>query len=209
MLKKVKNKKLLILLGLISVILGIALIFNKMYLNYLNSQNEYDSLNIFFDEQFNDDVNNEEIGKIEDIKADSTKSNFINYIAVLEIPKINLKRGLVDINSIENNVNKNIQILKESTMPNNENGNLILASHSGNSDVSFFKDLNYLEIGDVAYIYYNSKIYQYSVVNKYEIEKTGNLTLSNNKAGNKLILITCKDNTNKQIVVICELRIVN
>ena len=209
MLKKVKNKKLLILLGLISVILGIALIFNKMYLNYLNSQNEYDSLNIFFDEQFNDDVNNEEIGKIEDIKADSTKSNFINYIAVLEIPKINLKRGLVDINSIENNVNKNIQILKESTMPNNENGNLILASHSGNSSVSFFQKLDYLDIGDVAYIYYNSKIYQYSVVNKYEIEKTGNLTLSNNKAGNKLILITCKDNTNKQIVVICELRIVN
>ena len=32
----------------------------------------------------------------------------INYVAILEIPKINLKKGLVDKNSKDNNVDKNI-----------------------------------------------------------------------------------------------------
>ena len=41
----------------------------------------------------------------------------VNYIAILEIPKINLKRGLFEKTSPQNNVNKNIYILKETTLP--------------------------------------------------------------------------------------------
>ena len=55
-----------------------------------------------------------------------------DYIAVLKIPKINLERGLVDRNSYSNNVNYNIQILSNSSMPDEKNGNVILAAHSGN-----------------------------------------------------------------------------
>ena len=37
-----------------------------------------------------------------------------DYIAVIKIPKINLEKGLYDVNDINNNVDKNIQILKSS-----------------------------------------------------------------------------------------------
>ena len=39
---------------------------------------------------------------------------------------------------VEQGISKNIQILKESDMPNVTNGNLLLAGHNGNSKVSFF-----------------------------------------------------------------------
>ena len=57
-------------------------------------------------------------------------------LAILEIPKIKLKKPLYKVGSKLNNVNKNIEVLHESTMPNHENGSLILASHSGNSKIS-------------------------------------------------------------------------
>ena len=37
-----------------------------------------------------------------------------NFLAILEIPKINLKKGLYPLNSTLNNVNKNIEVLHES-----------------------------------------------------------------------------------------------
>ena len=43
------------------------------------------------------------------------------------------------------------------------------------------------------------------VVNLYEIEKTGKANIVRNVEKSTLTLITCKQNTNKQIVYICEL----
>lgn len=76
---------------------------------------------------------------------------------VIEIPKMNLKKGLYDINSKYNNVDYNIQIIKESDMPNKENGNLILAGHNGNSNISYFDNLNTLSNGDSVFIFYEGK----------------------------------------------------
>ena len=39
----------------------------------------------------------------------------------------------------------------------------------------------------------------------YDIEKTGTANIIRNKEKTTLTLITCRHNTNKQIVVICEL----
>ena len=53
------------------------------------------------------------------------------YIAILEIPKINFKRGLVAKDSINNTVDKNIMTMPISTMPDVDKGNFVLAAHSG------------------------------------------------------------------------------
>ena len=47
------------------------------------------------------------------LKQKDNKPNSIKEIGVLEIPKINLKRYLYDINSELNNVDKNVTIIKE------------------------------------------------------------------------------------------------
>ena len=54
-------------------------------------------------------------------------------------------------------------------------------------------------------IVYNNKEYKYKMVNSYEIEKTGYAHIVRNAEKSTLTLITCKSNSNKQIVIICEL----
>jgi len=136
---------------------------------------------------------------------EKNKETNTKYIAYLKIPKINLYKGLVNINSVDNYVDKNIQIINGSDMPDIGNGTLILAAHSGNSNVSFFKDLNKLEINDSIYIEYNRLNYEYKMVDYYIVEKTGLIDIVKKENINTLILITCIENVNKQIVIICEI----
>ena len=46
---------------------------------------------------------------------------------------------------------------------------------------------------------------EYRLVKRYEIEKTGIANISRNGKKTTLTLITCKDNSNKQLVFIFEL----
>ena len=129
-----------------------------------------------------------------------------HYIAILNIPKIKLKKGLYNKKSHLNDVNKNIKILNESVMPNIENGNLILASHSGTSSISFFKNLDKLSINDDLIIYYEKEKYIYKLVNIYKVNKTGSIEIIRNPNRRTLSLITCdKVDKTKQVVYISEL----
>ena len=134
------------------------------------------------------------------------EKDLINYIAVVEIPKIKLVRGLVDKNDSLNNVDYNIQILKESTMPNVDYSNLYLAAHSGSSSVSYFKYLDRLIYNDEVNIYYQNIKYIYKVVKLYEIDKNGYAEIQRRGGTKHLILVTCIDGTEKQLVIICDLK---
>lgn len=204
--EKIKNKRKsqLIIFGSFLIIIGNIMIISKFLYNYFQIQTEKDLIDKFYDE--------EKIKK-KIVEEESTSNNEQNknvttdneYIGILKIPKIGLEKGLVSKNSYYNNVNRNIFILNESDMPNKEKGNVILAGHSGNSRISFFKNLYKLEINDYVSIFYNGSEYKYKVVNLYEIEKTGKANIVRNVEKSTLTLITCKQNTNKQIVYICEL----
>lgn len=125
------------------------------------------------------------------------------YIAMLKIPKINVERGLVDPSSKYNDVKYNVEIIKGSDMPDKNNGNLILAGHSGTARISYFRNLNKLQQGDDIFIYYQGKKYNYKVVKIYEVDKTGTVKLlRNNKT--TLTLVSCVHQEDKQIVVIAE-----
>lgn len=129
-----------------------------------------------------------------------------DYIGILEIPKINLKRGFVGLDSRYNNVNYNITVIKGSTFPDEEKNNLILAAHSGICSVCFFDKLYNLSIGDSAYITYKNIKYSYKIVNIYEVEKDGTVAIYRDYSKNTLTLITCTRNSNtKQTVYILEL----
>lgn len=90
-------------------------------------------------------------------------------------------------------------------MPDEINGNLMIAGHSGTSKISYFRNLYKLEKDDLAYVYYNGGRYVYKLVNSYDIQKTGEATISRNGQKTTLTLITCKHNTDKQTVFIFEL----
>lgn len=127
-------------------------------------------------------------------------------IGILEIPKINLKKELYDINSPLNNIEKNVTILKEtiSQDPTN-NGLIVLAAHSGNSYKSFFDDLDKLIINDTIKLTYKNNIYEYKVIKIYEQEKNGYINITTSIEP-KLFLTTCSKNYNKQLIIECKLK---
>ncbi|MEI3402427.1 MAG: hypothetical protein V8R51_09135 [Clostridia bacterium] len=62
-----------------------------------------------------------------------------------------------------------------------------------------------MQIDDTVSIFYNGYEYKYRMINTYDIEKTGTAEITRNGQKSTLTLITCRHNTNKQIVIICEL----
>ena len=130
----------------------------------------------------------------------------INYLAFLEIPKINLTQGILPKTSYYNNVNYHVQILDISDLPDVINGNMVLAAHSGSSNIAYFKNLYKLTKDDKAYIIYNNKKYSYQVVNIYNQVKKGSLNIYRDLTKTTLTLITCtKNDKNSQTVYILEL----
>lgn len=193
--------------SLIMIVTGILILIGKVGYVYYNYRSDINSLKEYYDNSAEDPM--ESVDESESAELDE-HNNVINtasynYVAVLKIPKINFERGLVAKDSKYNTVSRNIQIIKESDMPDVENGNLILAGHSGNSRVSFFRRLVELGIGDEAIVTYNGKTYTYRVVNTYDIPKTGTATIVRNYNATVLTLITCRQGTNNQVVYICEL----
>ena len=214
--RKTKNnnqrKGQLLIVGSFLIIIGIGILGGKIVNNYLDKKQEQNLINDFYEQQeeyvvdvpvMEEELVKEEVAEQEEKKETTTPT--VNYIAVIKIPKIGLEKGLASKGSYWNNVNRNIEILSESDMPDVENGNVILAGHSGNSGVSYFRKLNKLQNDDTVSIVYNGKEYKYKMVNSYEIEKNGYAHIVRNAEKSTLTLITCKHNTNSQIVVICEL----
>lgn len=194
---KRKNKSWLIIIGSLIFLSGVGLITYDYLSNSKIDKKETELLEEFYEIE-------EEIESIEEPQlVEEVKEQIkVNYIAVLKIPKIGLERGLVDPNNYLNNVNYNLEWLDGSSMPDEENGNVIIAGHSGSARISYFRKLDRLEIGDEASIIYNGKTYNYKVVDIYDIEKTGKAEIVKEKNTTTLTLITCRHNTNRQIVVI-------
>lgn len=194
---KRKNKSWLIIIGSLIFLSGVGLITYDYLSNSKIDAKETELLEEFYEIE-------EEIESIEEpqVVEEVKEQVKVNYIAVLKIPKIGLERGLVDSNNYLNNVNYNLEWLDGSSMPDEENGNVIIAGHSGSARISYFRKLDRLEIGDEASIIYNGKTYNYKVVDIYDIEKTGKAEIVKEKNTTTLTLITCRHNTNRQIVVI-------
>lgn len=135
MLKKKKEKFKIIIIIVISL----------MSLSISNNKNK----TVF-------NINNKEINlKVSPINTP--------YFAKIEIPIIYLNQNLYYYKNKSNNVDSNIEIIYPSEMPDKKNSVLILAAHSGNSNISYFKDLNQLKLNDYAYINYDNKRYTYII----------------------------------------------
>ena len=213
---KQKRKKLrtstVLLFSLVLFIFGIFLISY----NYLVAKKEkiYSSMNLLlYEDESPKNIEKEEEPQHEENVperlaniGEEDKSVSYNYIGTLEINKLNLKRGFLSIESPYNNVNRNVTVIENSTMPDVENGNLILAAHSGNCWVCYFDKLYTLSIGDSAIINYNGYKYTYELKNIYNVAKTGTVEVRRNPNKTILTLITCTHNSDtEQTVYIFEL----
>ena len=183
-------------IGIVLIIFAILLQIGNYLLFFSKENIKREHVDYYLSETSNE---NEE----KQISSKIINSDIYDYISVLEIPEISLKRGLVDFSSEYNNIAYNIAILNGSQMPDIINSNLILASHNGNSEVSFFKDLEKIKIGSLVNVYYKGYKYIYKIDNYYEVKKTGKINILTDSDRNAITLITCKNNSDTlQIVYI-------
>ena len=126
-----------------------------------------------------------------------------NYIGYLKIPRISLNYGFVSKDSYYNHVDRNIQIIEPSDFPNVDGGNFIIAGHSGNASISYFKNLFLLKVGDIAKVVYNGKTYTYKIKDIYKDSRDGKVVIKRDKTKTTLTLITCsyKDRKNQTIYI--------
>lgn len=191
--KSFSVKALLIIISILLFIVGVTIgIFHNINNNYIKEVDN-ESIDFFF-------------SKDENIKKDKDlKTKIINYVAVLEIPKINLKQGIPYPNSKDNTVDRNIQVIEPFEYPDIEAGNFILASHSGNSIISYFKNLDKLDVNDEVYVYYQKNKYIYKIADFYESDKY-QVSIKRDHSKTTLTLTTCsKDKKDKQLVLIAYL----
>lgn len=214
-----KSLKIKITVGVLLVFIGIIIIswnyllekknqvYDTMYYeiaslpSYIENQETYEKEKI--EEQINDIKNNENKnnkdsnGTSTDNKNNSNKPSTSkdDYLGRLMIPKINFNRSFYKIDSVNNDVDKNIQVMKGSSLPDVDGGNLIIAGHSGNVWFSFFKNLYKLKKGNNAYVYYNDTKYTYKVVDIYNVKKNGKVTVKRDRTKRTMTLITCTKNS--------------
>ena len=130
-------------------------------------------------------------------------NNNDNSIGYLKINKINLKEKLYNINSKENNIEKNITILKESILPDKDNSIIFIAAHSGTGKIAYFEELDELKEKDEIILNINNKTYKYLVKEYWEEKKNGYINV-NKENKNQLILTTCSPNKKDyQLIINC------
>lgn len=205
MIRKEKNKSQFTIIGSL-LILGAIVVFVS-YHSYIFFTDKNDSKKV--DEFINNTIIEEPIADEEVLEQEEekveVKEETYNYIGVLEIPKINLKRGFFDIDDKNNHVNKNIEVLQNSDMPNVSDGLLAIAGHSGSGITAYFRNLHKLKVDDHIYIYYDNVKYIYQVVKYYEEDKDGVISIEKYDVST-LVLTTCSPtDDNKQLVVLAKL----
>ena len=120
--------------------------------------------------------------------------DYSKYLGVLEIPRVHY------------DIKYNVMFLPGSDLPDVQNGNLILVAHSGTGYNSYFRTLYKLDIGDIASVTYNGNVYNYRIVNIYNVDKVGWVDVIRNESKTCLTLITCtKDDDNHQTIYVAEL----
>ena len=208
---KIKNEEAILIVGSLLLIIALALFHYEKILEINNEIYNNIQSKIYQENNKNNLIVNIDVDYITetDINIDNkdvTDKPQVNYLAFLEIPKINLNQGILPKTSYYNNVNYHVQILDISDLPDVINGNMVLASHSGSSNIAYFKNLYKLTKDDMAYIIYNNKKYSYQIVNIYNQVKKGSLNIYRDINKTTLTLITCtKDDKNSQTVYILEL----
>ena len=130
------------------------------------------------------------------VKISNKENN--NIYGLLIINKINLKEELFPINSNENNIERHVSILKEST-----DDLMIIAAHSGIGPIAYFQKLDKLETNDEIILIIENNKTTYKVKDIWEEKKNGYININIEKE-KQLILTTCSPNKEGyQLVINC------
>ena len=170
-----------------------------------NNDNNVEDITVYSNEEVNNNLNLVS-NDIETIVSTKGNTPYVEKeLLILEIPKINIKNKIYQKNSSLNDIDKNVQIMNESDMPNVSLGNVILGGHSGSGPLAYFKNLNLLSYDDEIIIHYNKEKYLYHVKTIYTDDKNGSIIIRRNYNKDTLTLFTCNPgDKNSYLIIIAE-----
>lgn len=196
---KITRNNIIVLLSIILITICLFIKINDSYRQVKEEQNEQNAINELIDNKVDTTIENKV--KLNHNMNNKTNNKY-NYIAVLEIPKIGLKRGLVMATKNFKSINYAVSIDNNSKFPD-KIGNFILYAHSGNSKMSYFDNIKKLTNNDVVKVYYENVWYTYQIFDKYEITKGTNLKIYNDSENKYITLVTCsQEDKSKQIILL-------
>lgn len=211
-MKKISRAQIMAV-GTLFILCGVVILSSQYIMNKKASLFEYINMQLYFGQLEDVPEEPEVVEPQEPYQEEPVEEPYEepviteSYAAVLEIPKIDLKKGLYAMDSRYNTVSRNVAILSPSNYPDVQGGNFVLAAHSGNGYLSFFKNLYKLSTGDIAYIYYNDNKYTYKITSIYTQPKTGTINVYRPYNKTTLMLITCtKNDESTQTVYVAELQ---
>ena len=189
-------------ISLVIIIFAIALLCSyHIYYHFMTITNNNLVKDYYESESVDENDAHPQVEKVVNKGADTKEE----YLGILIIPKIKLEEGFYNIDSRNNNVSNSVTILKESIMPDKDNSIVYLAAHSGVGPLAYFKDLNKLTNNDILKLRYHQHDYSYIITDIYEMPKNGEISVNRNIHENYLILTTCSNNKNMQLIIISKL----
>lgn len=192
--------KLRNILGIILILFGISLIGATIWMKYDTNRKQAEMLESFKNINFDDESNINTNDNSGEIKKHEKSHHIINGkgFAILEIPKLDLKVGIVQGVEIKD-IKYNVGHFPESAMPG-EKGNFAIAGHRVSYFGEPFKEIDKLEKGDKVYVTYNGHKYTYEVEYMYEV--TPNQTESLKQTEDATItIVTCTIGAKKRVIV--------
>lgn len=146
----------------------------------------------------------EEVIQVQKLEQNIAKED---YLAILDIPKLEFRREIFDVLDKRNNLNDNVMVIDKSVLPSEDKpSNVIIAGHSGNGKSAFFRELYKLQVNDEVKLYYQNIIYTYIITEIEYQDKNGSLFLKSD-FDDMLTLITCtKGNAKTQTIYYAELK---
>lgn len=195
-MRKGLSNKQFIFLALIIVICGILIIGRDYFL--MKRANAYENMSILLSQEPDGIETTDTVDEVRKVSHPNDTSGKVkkknvtyNYVARLKIPAIKLNRGFLKYGQSGNNVDQNIAVMKYSTFPDTENSHLILAGHSGSGWNAYFTNLDKLKKGDIAYVTYKNKKYEYQLTKIYKDKKNDNRVSLVQRDVKALTLVTC------------------
>ena len=117
---------------------------------------------------------------------------------VLQIPSIGVLAQITE-GSTPAVLKNYVGVVEGSSRPG-QTGNYCLAAHN-NIDTEIFKNLHKIENGSLVYVYTQSKMYTYKVVDKYYVNPTQIEVLDKPENKKEITLITCNYNASQRVIV--------
>lgn len=202
------KRKISLAIGVILLVLGMALIFNKQIMGFVVSHMTEQAITQFDESKaknsadVNFDFKDVKNLSIQDVLKAQMNSKDVHSIGVLSVPEVGLELPILYGVS-----NTNLAI-GAGTMKENMTfgqGNYALAGHNMNNNSTLFSPLTKAKKGMTMYTMNKKKIYTYKITSIFIIQPTQVDVIEDQKKTKLLTLVTCNYDGSKRMIVQGEL----